>query len=79
MADVEKERLGTLKLNCEEVFEDVDKMLKKHASLSQKARLKDRMKWIVQDIGPIRNRIILRAMMLAQFNQTVMYDSEVDS
>lgn len=66
-----KDELIQLSGSCEEALKDLDALLNKHQALGKRASFRARMKWAPKDIGPIRNRLILRTTFLSTFNCTI--------
>lgn len=73
----QKQDLQRLAEGCAEVLLDLETLLGKHASLGSGSSLLARMRWAPKDIGPIRNRLILRTTLLATFNNTITYDQKI--
>lgn len=67
----QNEDLKRLSQGCKEVLLDLEALLDKHQNLGSGASWLARMKWAPKDIGPIRNRLILRTTLLATFNTTI--------
>jgi hypothetical protein len=67
----QKEDLQRLAGGCKEVLLDIEALLTKHRDLGSGSKLLSRMRWAPKDIGPIRNRLILRTTLLATFNSTI--------
>jgi hypothetical protein len=67
----QKQDLERLAGGCKEVLLDLQALLDKHRALGSSSSLLARMRWAPKDIGPIRNRLILRTTLLASFNHTI--------
>lgn len=64
-------QLSVLTDGCSAVLDDLDKLLKKYHGLgTQSQRTWDRMKWGLEDIQAIRERLISSVTLLNAFNTT---------
>ena len=59
---------------CNDVLKDLDKLLKKYGSLgtSKSSRVWDRMKWGLEDVKTMRDRLISNTTMLSAFNAALI-------
>ena len=58
--------------SCHNVLQDISAVLEKHEKAGTGWRRPlDRAKVIVQDIGPLRNRLISSTLLLSTFNVTL--------
>ena len=65
-------QLNVLGDGCNEVLKDLDNLLKRYQRLGTKSqRTWDRMKWGLEDIQTIRDRLISNVSLLATFNTTL--------
>ena len=66
--DGSKDRLNTVQAGCREVLKSVDDALLKYKSLGpEKKRLRDRVRWGLENVGDLRIRLISNTNMLTLF------------
>ena len=69
-----RENLGVHIEGCIEVLHDLEAKLHKHKSLGmEKKRRIERLKWIGQNLAPIRTALINRATYLSIYHDTIWY------
>lgn len=67
-------QLESVGKGCNDVLNDLDKLLKKYGSLgtSKGSRVWDRMKWGLEDVKTMRDRLISNTTMLSAFNTALI-------
>jgi hypothetical protein len=73
LSDKHLASLQELSANCEEVLDEIEKLLDQHGELGAGAGFLSRMKWLSTKIGPLRMRLLARTNYLSSFNNVMMY------
>lgn len=73
LSDKHLASLQELSANCEEVLDEIEKLLDQHGQLGAGAGFLSRMKWLSTKIGPLRMRLLARTNYLSSFNNVMMY------
>ncbi|KAF2805161.1 uncharacterized protein BDZ99DRAFT_114426 [Mytilinidion resinicola] len=79
LAADQKENLRTLAAGCEGVLEELKELLDKHKSLASGESFIARMRWVPNDIAPIRNKLILQTTLLSTFNNVITATSSANA
>lgn len=73
LSDKHLASLQELSANCEEVLDEIEKLLDQHGELGAGAGLLPRMRWLSTKVGPLRMRLLARTNYLSSFNNVMMY------
>ncbi|KAI9686627.1 MAG: hypothetical protein M1822_003638 [Bathelium mastoideum] len=78
LPDDQTQDLKRLTHSCKDALLDTQALLDKHQKLGKGLSLGARMKWAPKDIGPVRNRLLLRTTLLATFNSAITAQAQSD-
>ena len=71
--DESKTRLAAIQRGCQEVLKSVEDELLKYESLgTKKKRLRDRMRWGLEDVGSLRIRLVSQTTLFTSFMITLI-------
>ena len=75
LSTVNKRDLQELTESCKEVLFEIQALLEKHGDLGAGGGWMSRMKWMTNEIGPLRMRLLARTSYLSQFNNAITASS----